>query len=153
MQALATEHPERFTEVAWRTGTRTGPANRSAVMSSRFTALRVRPAHRTIPRAADGTLPACWLLAEWPTGAAEPTDYWLSTLGEDTALDELVRLAKTDKRIEHDYRELKHGLGLDHFEGRTWIGWHHHVTLVTAAHLFATAQRLEPDPKAPAAAS
>lgn len=153
VQALATEHPERFAEITWRTGTRTDPTNRSAVMSSRFTALRVRPAHRTIPRAADGTLPVCWLLAEWPAGAAEPTDYWLSTLGEDTALAELVRLAKIRWRIEHDYRELKHGLGLDHFEGRTWIGWHHHVTLVTAAHLFTTAQRLEPDPKEPAAAN
>lgn len=55
-------------------------------------------------------------------------------------------------RIEHDYRELNHGLGLDHFEGRSWLGWHHHATLVTAAHLFATALRVEQDPKAPAAA-
>jgi SRSO17 transposase len=60
----------------------------------------------------------------------------------------LVRLAKIRWRIEHDYRELKHGLGLDHFEGRTWTGWHHHTTLVTAAHLFITEQRLTADPKA-----
>jgi SRSO17 transposase len=152
VQALASEHPERYTELTWRTGTCTGPQNRAAVMSSRFTALRVRPAHRTIPRAADGTLPACWLLAEWPTGSAEPTDYWLSTLPEDTALAELVRLAKIRWRIEHGYRELKHGLSLDHFEGRTWLGWPHHVTLVTAAHLFTTLLRLGTDPKAPAAA-
>ncbi|MDT2010196.1 transposase [Rhodococcus opacus] len=77
-----------------------------------------------------------WLLAEWPAGADEPTDYWLSTLPEDTPLPELVRLAKIRWRIEHDYRELKTGLGLDHFEGRSWLGWHHHATLVTAAHLF-----------------
>jgi SRSO17 transposase len=57
---------------------------------------------------------------------------------------ELVRLAKIRRRIEHDYRELKHGLGLDHFEGRSWTGWHHHVTLVTAAHAFLTEQRLAP---------
>ncbi|WJY91873.1 hypothetical protein CFAEC_05145 [Corynebacterium faecale] len=64
-------------------------------------------------------------------------------------LEELVRLGKIRWRIEHDYRELKHGLGLDHFEGRHWLGWHHHTTLVTAAHLFVTQQRLAAtDPKA-----
>lgn len=53
-------------------------------------------------------------------------------------------------RIEHDYRELKHGLGLDHFEGRTWRGWHHHVTLVTAAQAFLTLRRLAPKVHTPA---
>lgn len=143
---------EDFTELTWRTGTKTSPGNASAAMAGRFAATRVRPANRTIPRDADGTLPACWLLAEWPAGAPEPTDYWLATLGEDTPVAELVRLAKIRWRIEHDYRELKHGLGLDHFEGRTWAGWHHHVTLATAAHLFATTLRLEQDPKAPTSA-
>ena len=84
------------------------------------------------------------LLAEWPEGAEAPTDYWLSNLPADTPIAELVRLAKIRWRIEHDYRELKHGLGLDHFEGRSWTGWHHHVTLVTAAHAFLTEQRLAP---------
>jgi SRSO17 transposase len=139
---------ENFTELSWRTGTRTSSGNPDAVMASRFAAMRVRPANRTIPREADGSVPMVWLLAEWPAGAPEPTDYWFSTLGEDTPLAELVRLAKIRWRIEHDYRELKHGLGLDHFEGRTWSGWHHHATLVTAAHLFATTLRLETDPKA-----
>ncbi|WP_374710697.1 transposase [Rhodococcus sp. USK10] len=88
-----------------------------------------------------------WLLAEWPAGADEPTDYWLSTLPAETPLKELVRLAKLRWRVEHDYRELKTGLGLDHFEGRSWLGWHHHATLVTAAHLFLTTLRLT-DPKA-----
>jgi SRSO17 transposase len=88
-----------------------------------------------------------WLLAEWPTGADEPTDYWLSTLPGDIPLPELVRLAKIRWRVEHDYRELKTGLGLDHFEGRSWLGWHHYATLVTAAHLFLTTLRLA-DPKA-----
>ena len=97
------------------------------------------------PRAALST--KCWLLIEWPDDAAEPTDYWLSTLPAETQISELVRLGKTRWRIEHDYRELKDGLGLDHFEGRTWIGWHHHATLATAAHLFITTQRLN-DPKA-----
>lgn len=63
---------------------------------------------------------------------------------------DLVRLAKVRWRIEHDYRELKHGLGLDHFEGRSWLGWHHHVTLVTAAHAFLAEQRLAPKVPAPA---
>lgn len=140
--------PSAFRELPWRTGTRSSPQNPDAVMSGRFTATRVRPANRTIPRNEDGTLPECWLIAEWPDGAAEPTDYWVSTLPETTPTAELVRLAKIRWRIEHDYRELKHGLGLDHFEGRTFAGWHHHTTLVTAAHLFITELRLTADPKA-----
>ena len=121
-------------------------------MTSRFAACRVRPANRNLPKNDDGTLPACWLLIEWPENTDEPTDYWLSTLPENTPISELVRLGKIRWRIEHDYRELKHGLGLDHFEGRTWLGWHHHVTLVTAAHLFVTEQRLRAGPKAAGAA-
>ena len=138
---------QSLTELTWRHGTKTGPDNPAAAMRSRFLALRVRPANRTIPRAEDGTLPPAWLLAEWPLGADRPTDFWLSTLPEDTPTAELVRLAKIRWRIEHDYRELKTGLGLDHFEGRSWLGWHHHVTLVTAAHLFLTTLRLS-HPKA-----
>ncbi|MEO9247473.1 transposase [Citricoccus nitrophenolicus] len=134
--------PEVFQDVSWRQGSR-------GIMTSRFAALRVRPAGRNLPRNPDGSLPECWLLAEWPTGAAEPTDYWLSTLPADTEVAELVRLGKIRWRIEHDYRELKHGLGLDHFEGRTWLGWHHHTTLMTAAHLFITTLRLTADPKDP----
>jgi SRSO17 transposase len=115
-------------------------------------ALRVRPAGRrpTGRRAADGSLPETWLLAEWPPAAAEPTDYWLSSLPEDTELAELVRLAKIRWRIEHDYRECKTALGLDHFEGRTFTGWHRHVTLVTAAQLFLTLLRTDPKAAAPA---
>jgi SRSO17 transposase len=131
--------------VTWRAGSR-GP------MTSHFVALRVRPAgrHATARPAADGSLPAVWLLAEWPPEAAEPTDYWLATLPADTDLAELVRLAKIRWRIEHDYRELKSALGLDHFEGRTWRGWHRHVTLVTAAQLFLTLLPTDPKAAAPA---
>jgi SRSO17 transposase len=136
--------------VTWRHGTRQQPANPTAAMTSRFLALRVRPANRDIPRAADGTLPECWLIAEWPAGTPEPTDYWLSTLPADTPLRELVRLAKIRWRIEHDYRELKDGLGLDHFEGRSYLGWHRHVTLTALAQAFCTSLRY--DPKAPAPA-
>ncbi|MBB4944271.1 SRSO17 transposase [Streptosporangium album] len=72
------------------------------------------------------------------------------SLDVNVPLRRLVGLAKIRWRIEHDYRELKTGLGLDHFEGRTWSGWHHHVTLVSVAHAFCTLERL--NPKAPAAA-
>ncbi|MDV2475690.1 IS701 family transposase [Rhodococcus zopfii] len=136
-----------LTELTWRHGTKTGPGNPTAAMRSRFVAMRVRPANRTIPCDEDGVLAQAWLLAEWPDDAAQPTDFWLATLPEDTRIAELVRLAKIRWRIEHDYRELKTGLGLDHFEGRSWLGWHHHATLVTAAHLFLTTLRLA-DPKA-----
>ena len=136
--------------VTWRHGTRTTAGNPTAAMASRFLALRVRPANRDIPRAPDGTLPECWLIAEWPPGEPEPTDYWLSTLPADTPLRDLVRLAKIRWRIEHDYRELKDGLGLDHFEGRSYLGWHRHVTLTALAQAFCTSLRY--DPKAPAPA-
>ena len=141
--------------ITWRHGTRKNPRNPTAAMTSRFLALRIRPANRDIPRRADGTLPECWLIAEWPPGKPEPTDYWLSTLPRvwspaDTPLRELVRLAKIRWRIEHDYRELKDGLGLDHFEGRSYLGWHRHVTLTALAQAFCTLLRY--DPKAPAPA-
>jgi len=133
--------------ISWRRGTRSGPDNRTATMRSEFTALRIRPANRDIPRADDGALPEQWLIAEWPTGKAEPTDFWISNLSADTPIATLVRLAKIRWRIEHDYRELKTVVGLDHFEGRSWIGWHHHATLATAAHVFLTWLRLT-NPKA-----
>ncbi len=136
--------------VTWRHGSRRSSANPTAAMRSRFLALRVRPANRDIPRLPDGSLPECWLIAEWPPGEPEPTDYWLSTLPPETRLRDLVRLAKIRWRIEHDYRELKDGLGLDHFEGRSYIGWHRHVTLTALAQAFCT--QLRYDPKAPAPA-
>src|SRR5918999_1085737 len=136
--------------VTWRHGSRKNAHNPTAAMRSRFMALRVRPANRDIPRGPDGSLPECWLIAEWPPGEPEPTDYWLSSLPADTPLRELVRLAKIRWRIEHDYRELKDGLGLDHFEGRSYIGWHRHVTLTALAQAFCT--QLRYDPKAPAPA-
>jgi SRSO17 transposase len=137
-------------QVTWRHGTRKRVDNPTAALRSRFLALRVRPANRDIPRAPDGSLPVCWLLAEWPPGASEPTDYWLSNLPESTPLRTLVRVAKIRWRVEHDYRELKTGLGLDHFEGRSFAGWHRHVTLVCLAQAFCTLLRLDPKAAAPA---
>jgi SRSO17 transposase len=81
-------------QVTWRHGTRRTKGNPTAKMRSRFLTLRVRPAHRDIPRGDDGVLPACWLLAEWPPGEDEPTDYWLSTLPETTSVKTLVRLGE-----------------------------------------------------------
>jgi SRSO17 transposase len=137
-------------QVTWRHGSRMNARNPTAAMRSRFIALRVRPANRDIPRNPDGSLDECWLIAEWPPGASRPTDYWLSDLPADTPLRTLVRLAKIRWRIEHDYRELKDGLGLDHFEGRSYLGWHRHVTLTALAQAFCT--QLRRDPKAPAPA-
>jgi SRSO17 transposase len=116
-------------------------------------ALRVRPAGVRLRRAArgqGGELPLRWLLAKWPDGEPEPVKYWLASLPADTPLQRLVGLAKLRWRVEHDYRELKDALGLDHFEGRSFEGWHHHVTLVSAAHAFLTLQRLDPKAAAPA---
>ncbi|MFE7169834.1 IS701 family transposase [Streptomyces sp. NPDC057616] len=147
---------ERFSEVTWRQGSK-------GVMTSRFTVLTVRPAGKQCLAAAqesgggrsrwDGILPTQTVLVEWPDGQDAPTDYWISNLPPTTPTADLVRWAKMRWRIEHDYRELKHGLGLDHFEGRTWRGWHHHVTLVTAAQAFLTLRRLDPKVEAPARAS
>ena len=148
LRQLAIAHADQVQPVTWRQGTKETKGNPGAAMTSWFLAIRVRPASRRIPRAGDGSLPECWLLAEWPPQASEPADYWLSDLPEDTPATELVRLAKIRWRIEHDYRELKHGLGLDHFEGRTYTGWHRHVTLAALAQAFATMIRT--DPKAPA---
>jgi SRSO17 transposase len=149
LRTLALASADQIRPVAWRQGTRAAKGNPDAAMTSHFLAIRVRPANRDIPRAADGSLPDCWLLAEWPPEADEPTDYWLSNLPPDTPVTELVRLAKIRWRVEHDYRELKTGLGLDHFEGRSWTGWHRHVTLAVLAQAFCTLLRTDPKAHAP----
>ncbi|HEY2200293.1 MAG TPA: IS701 family transposase [Solirubrobacteraceae bacterium] len=133
--------------VTWREGTR-------GKMSSRFLAVRVRPANIELRHAAhkaDHDLPVCWLICEWPSKASEPTKYWLSNLPAETPLKDLVRLGKMRWRIEHDYRELKDALGLDHFEGRTYRGWNHHVTLVSIAQAFLTLERRRRPPARAAA--
>lgn len=124
----------RWRTVEWREGTNTK-------LSSRFAALRVRAAHRDEgPRALRQEQ---WLLIEWPGSQTEPTKYWLSTLPVDTALVELVRVAKMRWRIERDYQELKQEFGLSHYEGRGWRGFHHHATLCIAAYGFLLADRLK----------
>jgi SRSO17 transposase len=138
-QLVLAAGPSAATTVAWREGAD------GKLLRSRFVALRVRPAGVRLRRATrGGELPVRWLLAEWPDDEAEPTKYWLASLPADTPLQQLVHLAKLRWRVEHDYRELKDALGLDHFEGRSWQGWHHHVTLVSVAHAFVTLERLDP---------
>ncbi|TWJ21140.1 transposase, IS4 family [Micromonospora endolithica] len=137
-------------QVTWRRGSRRSRAIPTAAMRSHFLRLRIRPANRDIPRGADGSLPECWLIAEWPPGADEPVKYWLSTVNTRTSLTALVRLAKIRWRVEHDYRELRTGLGIDHFEGRSFTGWHRHVTLTVLAQAFSTLLRLDPKVPAPA---
>jgi SRSO17 transposase len=85
-----------------------------------------------------------WLIAEWPEGEDEPTDYWLANLPADTEPERLARLARMRWKMELDYKQLKGELGLDHYEGRSWLGWYHHTAMVTAAHGFLTLERLNP---------
>ena len=147
LRALALQAgAEALSEVGWREG------SRARKLRSRFLAVRVRPANVGLRRARKNgeELPLRWLLCEWPEGAEEPSKYWLSNMAGDTPLVELARLAKLRWRVEHDYRELKDALGLDHFEGRSFRGWHHHVTLVSLAHAFLTLERLDPKADAPA---
>jgi len=118
------------------------------VETSRFALLRVWAAH-TIVRHHKAPRPE-WLVAEWPEHTDAPTDYWLSNLAASTIPEQLARLARLRWTIELDYRQLKGELGLDHYEGRSWNGWHHHTALVTCAHAFLTEQRLRPRPERPA---
>jgi SRSO17 transposase len=118
-------------------------------LTSRFAFVRVRAGNRF-----GGRVPwppnEEWLIAEWPKGAAQPTDYWISNLPEDTPPERLARLARLRWKIELDYKQLKGELGLDHYEGRSWLGWYHHTALVTAAHGFLTLERMRPNPQRPA---
>ena len=134
VKALAkTLAPRQWKNMTWREGT-------NQALTSRFAAVRVRCAHRDYWRSE--LRPQQWLLIEWSTGDAEPLKYFLSTLPATTPLRELVRVAKLRWRIERDYQELKQEFGLDHFEGRSWRGFHHHATLSIAAYGFLLAERL-----------
>jgi SRSO17 transposase len=128
-----------FRRVTWREGSNTK-------LASRFAAVRVRPAQgdtsRCEPRAEE------WCLIEWPKNEAEPAKYWFSTLPADTSLTDLVRQAKRRWRIERDYQDLKQDLGLGHYEGRGWRGFHHHATLCIAAYGFLIIERAAFPPSA-----
>jgi len=133
---------------AWQTVTfRDGPDGKP--MTSRFCFVRVRAAHNW-KKATPFPPREEWLIAEWPEGREQPTDYWLSNLPADIEPERLARLARLRWMIELDYKQLKGELGLDHYEGRSWLGWHHHTALVTAAHGFLTLERLDPNRQRPA---
>jgi SRSO17 transposase len=125
--------------VKWRQGSKDQ-------LHSRFAAVRVRPAHRDYEKS--HPYREEWLLIEWAAGETEPAKYWLSTLPADTPLRELVRMAKHRWIIERDYEELKQELGLGHYEGRGWRGFHHHATLCIAAYGFLVAERSRFSPSA-----
>jgi len=137
---LAESLPSRkWKTVTWREGSK-------KKLRSRFAAVRVRPAHRDFERSEPH--PEQWLLIEWPNGESEPTKYWFSSEAADTPLRELVKLAKHRWIIERDYEELKQELGLGHYEGRGWRGFHHHATLCIAAYGFLVAERSRFSPSA-----
>ena len=125
--------------VAWREGTR-------RPLRSRFARVRIRPAHRDHklhrPRERE------WLPIEWPRGEAEPRKYWMSNLLESIAIRDPVALAKQRWIVERDCQELKRELGLGHFEGRGWRGFHHRATLSIAAYGFLVAERCRFSPSA-----
>ncbi|HEV3295215.1 MAG TPA: IS701 family transposase, partial [Streptosporangiaceae bacterium] len=106
LRQLAIAAADQIQPVTWRQGTKATKDNPAAAMTSCFLAIRVRPANRDIPRGPDGSVPGCWLLAQWPPEADEPTDYWLSNLPADTPIAELVRLAKIRWRIEMVFTQL-----------------------------------------------
>jgi SRSO17 transposase len=108
-------------------------------LSSRFARVRVRPAHRDYWLAE--SRPEEWLLIEWPEGEEAPTKYWLSTLPANIGFRQFVDIVKLRWRNERDYHELKQEVGLGHFEGRSWRGFHHHATLCIAAYGFLVSAR------------
>ena len=133
-----------YRRIVWRRGSK-------GEQSSRFAACRIKTAHRHVEGRPPG--PEEWLLCEWPKGEKVPTKFYLSSLSAETSLRKLVSTAKTRWRVERDYQEMKQELGLDHFEGRTWRGFHHHVTLCAVAHAFLALHKgiFSPAPKAFAA--
>ena len=142
---MALALPKRsWRRVTWREGT-------NARLTSRFAAVRARPAHRDYNRTSPR--PEEWCLIEWPSGEAEPTKYWLATLPAEMSLRELVYMAKLRWRIERDYQELKQELGLGHYEGRGRRGFHHHATLAIAAYGFLISERSAIPPSAERQAS
>jgi SRSO17 transposase len=133
LRQVATALPaDQWRSVTWRQGTR-GPQR------SRFAGCRVQPAHGHVRNQPE--LEPVWLLMEWPTEAQAPTKYWFSNLPEGISIRRLVQLAKLRWRVEQNYQQLKVELGLDHYEGRGWQGWHHHVTLVCMAYAFLLRER------------
>ena len=137
VKALAQSLPSSaFQTISWREGT-------NETLSGRFAAVRVRHAGGNIGKAR--LRPSSGCSSSGPRRDAEPTKYWLSTLPEDMPLNDLVAQAHMRWRIERDYQDLKQELGLGHYEGRGWRGFHHHASLSIAAYGFLVAERLTAD--------
>jgi SRSO17 transposase len=144
VKKLALGLPKRvWRTIRWREGS-------AKWLSSRFARVRVRVGHRQLPAE---LLTEEWLLIEWPEDKAAPTKYWLSTLPKKISFRRLVDLAKLRWRIERDYQELKQEVGLGHFEGRGWRGFHHHATLCIAAYGFLISERETIPPSGPRSAA
>ncbi len=145
VKELALGLPKRaWRVVKWREGS-------AEWLSSRFARVRVRAARRDFKLTE--SRPEEWLLIEWPEGEKEPTKYWLSNLPKDIPFRQLVDIAKLRWRIERDYQELKQEVGLGHFEGRGWRGFHHHATLCVAAYGFLVSERETIPPSRPRSAA
>ena len=145
VKELALGLPKRaWRTIKWREGA-------AEWLSSRFARVRVRAAHHDYKLT--DSRPEEWLLIEWPKGEKEPTKYWLSTLPKDITFRALVDLTKLRWRIERDYQELKQEVGLGHYEGRGWRGFHHHATLCIAAYGFLVSERETIPPSGPASAT
>jgi SRSO17 transposase len=145
VKQLALDLPKRaWRTIQWREGT-------AEWLSSRFARVRVRAAHRDYNLT--NSRPEEWLLIEWPEGEDAPTKYWLATLPQGVAFRSLVDITKLRWRIERDYQELKQEVGLGHFEGRGWRGFHHHATLCIAAYGFLISERETVPPCGPRSAT
>jgi SRSO17 transposase len=145
VKELALGLPKRaWRTIKWREGT-------AEWLSSRFARVRVRAAHHDYKLT--DSRPEEWLLIEWPKGEDEPTKYWLSTLPAKISFRDLVDTAKLRWRIERDYQELKQEVGLGHYEGRGWRGFHHHATLCIAAYSYLISERETIPPSGPASAT
>ena len=130
VKALARRHKSKFEEVSWREGSK--GALRARVLRLRVVTAESRHYKQSTPM---------WLLVEWPEGHENPTNYVLSNLPVTTPLEEMLDICGNRWRIERSYQDLKGQLGLDHYEGRSFVGWHHHVSVVLVCYAFLVAER------------
>lgn len=142
-ELIARLAPENLQTVTFRDGPDGQP------VTSQFCFLRVRALKRW-EHGAEQEPREEWLISEWPEGHDTPSDYWISNMPTDTSPEHLARLARMRWKVELDYKQLKGELGLDHYEGRSWLGWYHHTAMVTAAHGFLTLERQNPNHQRPA---
>jgi SRSO17 transposase len=130
---------KQFRAVSWREGSK-------GRMNGRFYAARIYSAERRTKKTRPELKPI-WLIIEETGEAKRPFKFYFSNLPEGTSLKRLVALIKLRWRVERDYQELKGEIGLDHFEGRNWRGFHHHATLCAVAHGFLALRRALFPPK------